>query len=507
MTESSKDINNSINKINKLYDKLTYFDLYGTSVLSFIIITIIVFLVYSYSVVMLNASAIKDDWVNQRCNPTVIPFAGFINKPSNQSIVDFTGDNFTYCVQDILTQITGFVLQPFDFIVNFLTGIFNDFAQALNFIRNFMANIRTEFSDIAENILSRILNMLIPIQRIFIAMHDSFAKGQAVLTAGLYTTLGSYLTLQSFLGAIAELIIEILIAVAVIIVGLWIVPFTWPAAASLTALFIAISIPLSIMVLFLTEVLHVQTEGVPDVPSCLDKNTSLQMLDGSYKTIEKIQIGDILSNNNKVTAKIKVNAKGLHMFNLHDIIVSGTHVVKYKDKWIKVKDHPESILIPIYLEPYLYCLNTSNKNIIINDIIFTDWDEIYEDNLEKILNLPISIDKKLDNLNIIEKTENIHYYLDNGFKPETCITLTNGKNKYIKDIEIGDMLINNDIVYGIVEIDATNIIIDKYLGIQNIENNKKCNKLYHLLTYSNKFMIDSIIYHDYNSIIDLKLSK
>ena len=168
MTESSKDINNSINKINKLYDKLTYFDLYGTSVLSFIIITIIVFLVYSYSVVMLNASAIKDDWVNQRCNPKVIPFAGFINKPSNQSIIDFTGDNFTYCVQDILTQITGFVLQPFDFIVNFLTGIFNDFAQALNFIRNFMSNIRTKFSDIAENILSRILNIMIPLQQIII---------------------------------------------------------------------------------------------------------------------------------------------------------------------------------------------------------------------------------------------------------------------------------------------------------------------------------------------------
>ena len=507
MTESSKDINNSINKINKLYDKLTYFDLYGTSVLSFIIITIIVFLVYSYSVVMLNASAIKDDWINQRCNPTVIPFAGFINKPSNQSIVDFTGDNFTYCVQDTLTKITGFVLQPFDFIINFLTSIFNDFAQALNFIRNFIASIRTDFANIAENILSRILNMLIPIQRIFIAMNDSFAKGQAVLTAGLYTTLGSYLTLQSFLGAIAELIIEILIAVAVIIVGLWIVPFTWPAAASLTATFIAISVPLSIMVLFLTEVLHVQTEGVPAVPSCLDKNTLLQMLDGSYKTIEKIQIGDILYKNNKVTAKIKVNAKGLQMYNLNDIIVSGTHVVKYKDKWIKVKDHPESILIPIYLESYLYCFNTSNKNIIINDIIFTDWDEIYEDNLEQILNLQISNDKKLDNINIIEKTENIHYYLDNGFKPETVITLTNGINKYIKDIEIGDMLLNNDIVYGIVEIDATNIIKDKYLGIQNMENNKKSNKLYHLLTYSNKFIIDSIVYHDYNSIIDLKLSK
>jgi hypothetical protein len=526
--ESNNNITNSVDKINKLYNNLTYFDLYGSSVLAFIIISIIMFLIYCYSIVMLNASEIKADWVNQRCHPKVIPFAGFINKPDGKSIIDYTGENFSFCIQDILTTITGSAVQPFNYLINFLSTIFNDIQNATNIIRNLFNSIRTKFTSITEEILSRILNTLIPLQRIFIALQDSFSKSQAILTAGLYTSLGTYYALQSLMGAIADLIIKILIALAAIIIGLWIVPFTWPFAISMTAVFISIAIPLSLLILFMTQVLHVQTDGVPSVPSCLDKNTLIQMSDKSFKPIQDIQIGDILKDNNKVTAKIKVNAKGLQMFKLNNIIVSGSHIVKHNDKWIKVKDHPESKFIELYTEPYLYCLNTTLKVIEINRTIFTDWDEIYEENLDKILNV------KINDINCIKSTEKIHYYLDNGFLPDTVFTLSNGNIKKISDIKIGDMIsnknvnvssnldididigISSDIVYGIVEIDATNLFVkpDKYLGIESdldkntFKCNKlyNCNKLYHLLTYSKKFGNEEMLFSDYNSIIDLNLS-
>lgn len=513
---NNNNITNSVNKINKLYNNLTYFDLYGSSVLAFIIITIIVFLIYSYSVVMLNASKIKADWVNQRCNPKVIPFAGFINKPDGKSIVDYTGENFTYCIQDVLTKITGYAVQPFNYLIKFLTTIFDNIKNATNIIRNLFNSVRTKFTSIAEEVLSRILNTLIPLQRIFMALRDSFAKAQSVLTAGLYTSLGAYLTLQSLMGAIADLIIKILLALAALIIGLWIIPFTWPFAASMTLVFISIAIPLAIMVIFMTDVLKVQTDGIPGIPSCLDKNTLIQMMDKSFKPIQDIEIGDILKNNNKVTSKIKVNAKGQQMFNLNNITVSGSHVVKYKDKWIQVKDHPESKFIELYTEPYLYCLNTTSKIIEINKTIFTDWDEIYEENLDKILNM------KINESISIQSRDKIHYYLDNGFLPDSGFRLSNGKIKKISEIKIGDMINNksnnkSDVVYGIVEIDATNLFTKpyKYLGIEsdldkNIYNCTKlydCTKLYHLLTYSNKFGNDEMLFSDYNSIIDLNLSK
>lgn len=508
MSESKNDISDSINKINKLYDKLTYFDLYGSSVLSFIIITIIIFLVYSYSVVMVNASAIKADWINQRCNPRVIPFAGFIYKPDNQSAVEFTGNNFNFCIQDILQKITGFMVQPFDFMVSFLSQIFDQFNKAINIIRNFFSGLRNKFSFITENILSRILNMLIPMQQMMIALEDSFAKAQAVLSAGLYTALGSYLTLQALLGAIMELVIKVLIALAAIIIGLWIIPFTWPVAATMTALFISVAIPLAIIVIFMSEVLHIRPSlripGIPKAPKCFDKNTKIKMADESYKSIEEIQIGDILFNNNKVTAKLKLNAEGSQMYNINGVIVSSNHSIKYNNKWIYVRDYPDKKLIPNYLEPYLYCLNTTSKELVINNIVFSDWDELYEDNLEKILN----INNNYNNKDFIIKERNlIHYYLDNGFPLNTVFTLSNKKQKKIQEIEIGDVLNNNNIVYGFVEIDATDLFNkpNNYLGPNKLSGSR--NKIYHLLTDSGKFSIDSELFYDYNSLIDLNLSK
>ena len=44
-------------------------------------------------------------------------------------------------------------------------------------------------------------------------------------------------------------------------------------------------------------------------------------------------------------------------YDLNDLIV------KYKDNWIRVDQHPESIKLNDYQEPYLYCINTDNKII------------------------------------------------------------------------------------------------------------------------------------------------
>ena len=42
---------------------------------------------------------IKADWTNQRCNPSIIPFAGLINAPPNTSKIEYTAENFSQCTQ------------------------------------------------------------------------------------------------------------------------------------------------------------------------------------------------------------------------------------------------------------------------------------------------------------------------------------------------------------------------------------------------------------------------
>ena len=529
------NIDDSSSKINNMYQNLSYFDNYGSSVFIFIVLIIILFLSFSYFQVMNQLKPIKDDWAAKRCSPKVIPFAGLINKPDNMSVVDFTGQNFTYCMQNILTSITGDAVQPLTYITAGLSEIFKELFEALQFIRNMMANIRASMASIAKEIMGRVLNIMTPLQTIIIAVMDSMQKINGVLTAGLYTSLGTYYALKSLLGAIVQFIIIILIILVGLILGMWILPFTWPLAMTMTAVFVSVAIPMAIIIGFMTDVLHVRTDlsipGVPK-PSCFDKNTNIKMNDGSFKPISEIEVGEKLANDILVTAKMKLDAKGSIMYNLNGTIVSGTHTIKHGDIWMPVSKYPHKILVEKYEEPYLYCLNTETKRIHINDFIFVDWDELTEDDIKQLSNTDSGVRSKGSTFN---STLDIHTYLDGGFVENTIITLLDGSKREIKDIQVGDVLDGGTKVYGLVEIEGMCLhelceynlgsnrilkggpnvnVCDKQISFittldENIQKKQipKQPKLYHLLTDYESFYVDNIKFYHYNSTIELFLDR
>ena len=539
------NISQSIHKINEMYTDLTYFDQYGGSVFIFIVLIIILCLVFAYATVMKNIQPIKDDWVNQRCKPSVIPFAGFINKPEDMSAFDFTGQNFTGCLQNILISISGYAIQPISYVTHTLSGLFEVIVEALQQIRKITSSIRSNISTITSEIMGRIANIIVPLQQIIITVVDSMEKVKGILTAGLYTSLGTYYVLKSLLGAIVQFIITILIVLAALILAMWIIPFTWPVAMTMTLVFISITIPLAIIVVFFTEVLQVQVNmSIPGVPSrpavCFDKQTIFKMEDGSYKSIYNINVGDKLFNNGFVTSKMKLCAKNAEMYNLNGIIVSGSHMVQNGDKMIPVSIHPSSKIITNYSELYIYCLNTSTKEIIINDTVFYDWDEVTTCDVLTIFDTHnkniLLTNKTKDVLDI--STSNLHKYFDGGFSGATMITLSDGvTQKAIKDINVGDKLKNNECVYGIVEIDGETMdsqykfnlgplktfeggsnlnLCDPKLNITSsleLMNSGRCikskkhSKLYHLLTDTQTFYVGDLKFYHYNSAIELFLER
>lgn len=498
----------NIDNIKKMYDKLTYFDQYGGSFVLFIIITLVVIILISYFTVMTNIQPIINDWPNQRCNPKYLPFAGFITHPEGVSATDYTLQNFNYCTQNILSSITGDALQPLTYLTNILKNVANNIQSSIQSIRSMFDKVRTSMQDVSQEIMGRLMNIMTPIMIMILSFKDLIGKIQGTMTAGLFTLLGSYYTLKSLLGAIAQFIVGILISLAVMIAAFWAVPFTWGAAIANTTIFVAISIPLAIMLAFMVNTLKINTNYKIPKLKCFDKNTPIKMNDGTIKPIIDIQIGDILSNNNIVTAKIKVTAEESIMYSLNNIIVSDTHVVKFNKKWIRVSQHPYAYKLPVYTDDFLYCLNTTQKIIEIDNIIFTDWDEIYNESLIKILNNKIIP---------INNTSFIHKFLDCGFKNSTKIAIEDDLFVDIDKIKVNDILLNGEKVYGIVEIDGTglfqqfkynlgeNKFVEGYAPNLNLIGEKiqnKNNKLYHLLTNSGHFIIENTIVKDYNDAIN-----
>ena len=526
------DNTTGIKNIEKMYDKLTYFDQYGASVLLFIITTILLIILVSYCFTMINIQPILDDWPNQRCKPYIIPFAGWVTKPDGTTSSDYTLTNFTYCTQNILSGITGTMVEPITFVINTIKKVLDTIKEAINSVRAMFDKIRVFFKTMAQELMGRIMNMMIPLQKIIISMKDFLAKIQGSMTAGLFTLFGAYYTLKSLMGAIAQFIITILIALAIMVAVFWLIPFTWGAAIANTAIFVAVAIPMSIILVFMVDVLKVQTSlSIPKI-KCFDKNTLITMNDGTVKKIIDVNVGDILEHNNSVTGKFKVETKGSDMYILNDIIVSDSHIVKHCENWIPVSNHPDSKKLGLYEEPYLYCLNTSSKIITINSLIFTDWDEIIEKDINTIF--------ERSKFTLKERKE-IHQFLDGGFTENTIIKLKDGSSKLIKDIKVGDILINTEYVYGLVEINGLDlheqntftlgntkicggpnlIICDKNISVTttiDLDKDRNClnykeeleikkEKLYHLLTDKNTFNIGNIKFYDYNASIDMFLDK
>lgn len=472
--------------VGETYDQLTYLDLYGQSVLVFLLVTIVVILVAVGSKVVRVKEQLAKNWVAERCKPMNLPFAGWINAPQGTSAVQYTKDNFHYCLNQILQESSSTALQPYQYILSSLTQLFGQMGESLNQTRDASASLRNGIGSFASNVMGRLLNIVIPIQAMFIALMDTFQKIQGVMTASLYTMMGSYNTLQSLMGAIIELIIKLLVVMAALIVGLWASPVTFPAAASMSAVFVSISVPLAIIVAFMSQVLHVKTGAkIPKLPKmrCFDPYTRIPLLHHQTQYIKDVKPGAVLADGSYVTATMKLTAKDLPMFQLNGTIVSGNHQVYChgSGRWMPVSDHPLAKPIPMvdYKEAYVYCLNTSTKQIQLGDgVVYADWDELYGENLEFILSC-----------NFIERRSNISKSLDRCFHRRSMVRLLYG-SKRIDEIRIGDHVWNGGIVYGIVRV------------FQEFNPEEP---MYNLLVTSKCFDIGPYTHMDYNHAVDTLL--
>lgn len=522
----SVDIERTFEKIQEIYGKLGYFDKYTGSIIIFVIITIVWIGFVSYCIAKSNSAEILQDWPKYRCNLNIMPIAGFITKPENKTAFEYTQENFNYCVQNILTNVTSPVIQPFAFITNIFLMVTTQIAIALQGIRNMFHNIRTFIQKNVISVIMRLVNFMVPIQNIIITTKDILNRIQAAMTVMLYSTIGSYMSFKSLLGTVVKFITSVLIVMTIIIAIMLSIPFTVAGAAPFIVAFLLISIPVGLLLIFMAQTLGITGYRIPRI-QCFDENTLMLMNNGTKKRICEIRSGDILFDNNEVTATIKVSATGSTMYYLNGVCVSDSHIVNYNGEWIPVFTHPESVKCEQYTKPYLYCLNTRNKNILINDTIFTDWDEIYGTDIEEVT---------VKNPYIkIETTDLIHTNLDGGFSKDTPVAMLDGTFKHIQDILIGDRLLNGEEVYGTVTINGENIdqqfrfVFDdnvvleggpnlimnhrntRFYSTLNTKNKVKLqknhHKLYHLLTDKKTFSVKDIQFYDYNAIIDIFLEK
>jgi hypothetical protein len=530
-----------INRLEHIYFVSGYMERYGSDLWITIIMCIVFFCLINSYHLSNTLEVIKGDWSSQKCNPIYMPFAGFINKPTNQSYFDFTADNFTNCIHFTLKGFSIKAINPFQSILKILNKAVQNLLKAFNMFRALIDKLRKEFKKIFDTIYSAGLNLCLEFLTFMIKFRDTMGKINGVLSAALYVLFGTYMTMQSLFLSIIDFLTLILIIIAACIViyvcvatGLFSIPIVGPGIALPTIIIGLITMIIMILILvlvimfqiFMMRVLDLSTPPLPSVPGCFSGTTLIPLFESEKSAyIKNIRIGDKLKNGSIVTATIKFSAAEQNIYCLNGVIVTGEHRVFHPVLyWIKVKEHPDSLYLPDFNEPYVYCLNTDTKAFGIADTLFSDWDDVDTKVWNKLR------EKCVEYLPLSFTGADIHKYLDSGFHSDTKIKLNNGEMIPIDEVKVNDILWDNTKVVGIIEIAGHDIIHykhtfengaslvasknihinDENLGIINCMTHdstpiEATPFLYNLLTDTKYFVANAIKVHDYNYGIDAYL--
>jgi hypothetical protein len=527
---SDSNINLSI---NNLYKGESYIDIYNTDIFITFILCLVFFIAISYFYVMNNIKPIIANWDKEKCSPSVMPFAGLINNGPNTTKLEFTTKNFSSCMHTMIGAMAADAFQPVYYIMNAFSKMFKDLSNVLNDVRAEFDKIRITIQMFTKDVMGRTMNFVIPFVSMIIGVKSMLAKVNGILGAIEFTLFGTYMTLKSIFGVLIEVVNDILIGLVVTITAAFILAIFFPPAMEVALGSIVIMglilVPMTIVRNFADEVMGLHTSAFPGIPSCFSANTLIRMSDDTIKKISEINPGDMLyginNNDTKVTAILKCSALNQTIYNLDNVIVTGEHRVLHDEKgWIKVKEHEASVLVKDFKEPFVYCLNTDSKSFQINNTIFSDWDDIDEDIMNK-LNSHIKSEK------------DIHLNLENGLDGNLSIlNLEDGTAVLLKNIKVNDILNNGEKVVGVIKIDMTDIkdVYDYYLettdgsyiktlirGTRNIQlildDNVKKNMIenkqgfkaknkekyfYQLLVEGGSFIVNGIRVGDYNTGID-----
>ena len=80
----------------------------------------------------------RNNWVQYRCNPLIMPFAGLFGKP--------VGSNFLNCLWVLVKKYAGFLLMPIKYITKLIHNILKDFGGSINMIRKMTLQIIQKYS-------------------------------------------------------------------------------------------------------------------------------------------------------------------------------------------------------------------------------------------------------------------------------------------------------------------------------------------------------------------------
>ena len=236
-------------------------------------------------------------------------------------------EDFTYCVQNMQANYMGILLKPINWIIKNLGSMASQVFGSLQKFRKMISFIRDFIASIVGAIMGIFANITIQMQKLSISIKDSVGKMIGVVVTLLYTMDGTVKTMQS--------------------------AWAGPPGQMVRAI-------------------------------CFKNDTLVEMENGELLRMDKVSLGDKLSNGKSVYAVLKVaNANNECFYKMESkykdgrtVYVTGSHYVfnEHTKRYCMVKDHPDAVLTS-EKEDTFSCLITDDHTIPVAGMTFWDWED------------------------------------------------------------------------------------------------------------------------------------
>lgn len=301
---------------------------------------------------------VNNNWIELRHQPWILPFAGLFKEQEGKGFKDIMMESFIGVIKLIVRPIFRILMIPVYAISKLLIALIKNTTSILQFFRKQITIIRNFMLKLFEQMYIRIQNSVGAVMFFVLKLRESMKRSFGAFSLVLNTIEHSQIFFESLVkgpvGRFASIVDWLGIASARFTLGPF-GPATWRNA---------LSVPTGDLM-------------------CFSPSTKIEIKNGNYIFINDIEIGDILSDNSSVIAKLNINYSG-KIYKLGNIEVTGEHYVKENKSWIKVKNH-KAAQEKCFEKNNLICLVTSSGLIHIDNFIFKDYIDNHDIHVNDII--------------------------------------------------------------------------------------------------------------------------
>jgi len=363
----------------------------GNAALFLIVLGLVLYVVLFSLSTWANLQHIQDDWANQRCSPLIMPFAGYFGVSPT--------DNFEFCMGKIFNthsqSTVGSIMGLFGQFTTLLESIFD----SLSSLRTTIASLGGGINVIFQEFTERLSNFFYQLRMTAIRIKMLMGRLYGILFSVMYMGTSGITGMSSFTNTYLFSFLD---------------TFCFPG----------------------------------ETPMWVKKDTGIKRI-----PLHEVQIGDyLLPGHTRVTATFSFYSKGQPMVRLGSTVVSTNHYVLYEGRPVKAGAHPHAIPMgPWDSDVPLYCLNTVEHTIPVENLTFLDYDETPEGDADTMKWIESRINGK-------ESIGTDYPYQDAGFAihPTAQIATTEGLRSAC-DIAIGTQLTTGSVVVGVIRREVSEV--------------------------------------------------